>query len=739
MPFTNNKSIINLSICFILSIGLIISLSSIKIVQYDSNAILVEIEKHQKSNQLKPVKIGGGGFVTGIIIHPQAPDVMYARTDVGGLYRWNAVKQFWHQLLSMESVGEQVSLSVESVAVDPSNPDIIYAATGAYTHKKPGNILKSVDGGNNWQILDISLPMGGAQDWRWSGERLAVDPNNSDAVYFGSRKDGLWQSYDGGQSWQQVDTSTIPVGNTFNVTEGMAGITFIKFDKSIEDVAYVGVAGKGVYCTTDGGNEWKSLNGLSSSLIPQQGEVNASGELIVTLFDPQQDSNNGGVWKFNGSMWEDVTPKTGSNYAGLTVNSQDEDIVYTVTYPMTPNDIYKSTDGGETWTPLKNKLEDLDWKPSWSFWTLSGDLAVNPDNPKQVWLANGIGVWKTEDGNTNNLTWTPTVDGIEETVAFDAVSTPGKASLITAIADFDGFRHEDINVTPSNNHSREFSTTTSIDYSVGDPNFIVKVGGVQKTPWIRQAGFSTDNGVTWKNFDSIDNGTHPDDLNFGNVAVSATDVNNIIWQPTNWAAPYYTKDRGQTWNQISYFYEQFDGGAHTHLWNSQQALAADSIAGGTFYIYQHNAGKIIRTEDGGENWSATTQDGLLPWIWQGASIKTLPGVERDVWVGLNDRGLYHSRDGGESFEMLPQVIQVEAFGFGKAAFKTQNPTLFVAGKINDRRGIFGSTDLGNTWLMIANSDRYLGNFTTLTVDMNNFGRVYLGTAGNGFVYGDLKK
>ena len=99
------------------------------------------------SGLLKPIKIGGGGFVTGIVIHPQLQDLIYARTDVGGLYRWNSVTQSWSQLLSQKSVGQKVSLAIESVAIDSNNPHIIYAATGTFTHKKLGNILKSTDYG----------------------------------------------------------------------------------------------------------------------------------------------------------------------------------------------------------------------------------------------------------------------------------------------------------------------------------------------------------------------------------------------------------------------------------------------------------------------------------------------------------------------------------------------------------------------------------------------------------------
>ena len=730
MSLINKKKIINLSVCFILGICSVVFYLKIQIMQNNLNTI--------RANQLKSVKIGGGGFVTGIVIHPQAADVMYARTDVGGLYRWDAANQDWHQMLSEESVGQKVSLSVESIAPDPNNPNTVYAATGAYTHKEPGNILKSVDGGNSWQVLDISLPMGGNGEWRWTGERLAVDPHNSSVVYFGSRTEGLWRSQDGGSSWNQIDTSVVPIGKSFGTENNQAGVTFIEFDPSAPGIAYVGVSGEGVYQTTDGGNNWQSLDGISESLIPQQGEVNGDGELVVTLFDPQEASNNGGVWIFNGSSWSDFTPKNGQNYAGLTVSESDPNTLFTVSYPMTPNDIYRSNDGGKTWAALNNQQQGVEWYPDWSFWTLSGDLAVDPSNSDRVWLANGISVWKTEEAQASNSNWSTKVDGIEETVAFDAVSTPGGASLITAIADFDGFRHTDVNATPSKNHSdRNFSTTTSISYSAQDPNFLVRASS-NHHDYSQYSGFSWDNGTTWQKFASIENGNHPDDLSFGNIAVSANDTNNIVWQGSNWAVPYYTKDGGQNWNRINFF-DQLGGGAHTHLWNPQQALAADTVSDNTFYIYHHAGGKLVRTQDGGESWTVANQDNLLPGsVWTGANIKTAPGKAGDVWVSLDDQGLYHSMDAGETFTQIKGVEDANVFGFGKAASETTTPTLFVEGEINNQLGVFASTDFGETWSTVNDIPAgYLGSYTTLTGDMNNYGRVYLGTEGNGFVYGNL--
>ena len=128
---------------------------------------------------------------------------------------------------------------------------------------------------------------------------------------------------------------------------------------------------------------------------------------------------------------------------------------------------------------------------------------------------------------------------------------------------------------------------------------------------------------------------------------------------------------------------------------------------------------------------------LLPSQWEDASIKSLPGVEGNIWVSLQEKGLYHSSDGGKTFKAIAGVESANVFGFGKSAPGTTAPTLFVAGKINNQVGIFASTDLGNTWLEVIKGKNYLGKFTSLAGDMNYYGRAYLGTSGNGYFYADL--
>lgn len=690
------------------------------------------------------VKIGAGGFVTGIVIHPKIPDLIYVRTDVGGLFLWNPINQTWKQLLRADNLSPKVETSVESIAIAPSDPNILYVATGAYTKTdekgiNPGTLLKSSDRGNTWQILNLKLPMGGNEPWRWTGERLAVDPNNSNVVYFGSRLNGLWTSSDSGQTWLQVNSAMVPIGEPHPEVSQKAGVTYVVFDSSSGSlngktkVIYAGVSGKGIYRTTDAGTTWQLFK--ASPLVPQQGVVTSKGELIATFYNQEKDPR-GAVWKYSSQGWQDITPKQGNNYSAIAVDPKKPNTIFTVTYPMSPDGIYRSDNGGKNWVTLKNTLNKLPWYPDWSFWSLSGSIAVSPFHPGQVWLTNGIGVWKTEDGYSDQVNWSATVNGIEETVTFDAISPPNGGRLVTAIADFDGFRHESLDSFPLYRHGKEFMTTTSLAYSSGNPNFIVSLGANHHEPHKIRAGFSRDNAQTWQNFPSIENKTHPQDLIFGNVAVSSTNTQNIVWQPSNGKPPYFTKDRGNTWTRIKFFEQkEIGGGVHTHLWNRQQALAADSVRGGTFYIYHHVKGFLLRTDDGGATWQIVNQS-LPAGVWDGANVKTLPGMAGEVWVSLKEKGLYRSSNFAQDFVKLATVEEVQVLGFGKAATGVSHPTVFIQGKVKGEIGVFRSTDLGTTWVKIAEyPNGNLGSLQVLVGDMNVVGRVFLGTSGNGFIYG----
>ena len=76
------------------------------------------------------VPMGAGGFVTGVMIHPTEPDLVYIRTDVGGCYRWDKKNESWIQLMDMFTRDQESFYGVDGLALDANNPDVIYLAAG---------------------------------------------------------------------------------------------------------------------------------------------------------------------------------------------------------------------------------------------------------------------------------------------------------------------------------------------------------------------------------------------------------------------------------------------------------------------------------------------------------------------------------------------------------------------------------------------------------------------------------
>ncbi|MEO0055739.1 MAG: xyloglucanase Xgh74A, partial [Verrucomicrobiota bacterium] len=155
------------------------------------------------------VAMGGGGFVSAVIAHPSERHLIYARTDVGGAYRWNENDQSWIPLTDWLSPGELSFMGVEALAVDPSDPNRVYMAAGTrYWNNGRSAILRSSDRGATWQYTDVTslLRVSGNSFGRQSGEKLVVDPKDGRVLFFGSRNAGLFRSEDSGVSWRKVES-----------------------------------------------------------------------------------------------------------------------------------------------------------------------------------------------------------------------------------------------------------------------------------------------------------------------------------------------------------------------------------------------------------------------------------------------------------------------------------------------------------------------------------------------------
>ena len=97
------------------------------------------------------VPFGGGGYVPGYVYHPKQKGLLYARTDVGGLYRFDYATQKWVQLLDNFGHDDGELMGVLSIAIDPNDPSKLYTANGFYLGNwaRKGAIMRSSDQGDN--------------------------------------------------------------------------------------------------------------------------------------------------------------------------------------------------------------------------------------------------------------------------------------------------------------------------------------------------------------------------------------------------------------------------------------------------------------------------------------------------------------------------------------------------------------------------------------------------------------
>ena len=153
---------------------------------------------------------GGGGFVCGIIYNPTEEGLVYARTDIGGAYIRNKETLEWEPLMDWVYPDEWNMLGVESLATDPVEPNRLYVAAGTYTNEwtnMNGYILRSEDYGKTWEKTELPFKFGGNMPGRSVGERLMIDPNSNNILYFAARSgNGLWKSEDYGKTWSKVES-----------------------------------------------------------------------------------------------------------------------------------------------------------------------------------------------------------------------------------------------------------------------------------------------------------------------------------------------------------------------------------------------------------------------------------------------------------------------------------------------------------------------------------------------------
>jgi photosystem II stability/assembly factor-like uncharacterized protein len=730
----------------------------------------------QKPYVWKSVQIVGGGFVDGVIFHPSAAGVRYARTDMGGAYRWDDKAKQWQPILDWVPYKDLNLMGVESIAVDPHDAKRVYLACGTYTNARTPNgaILRSDDGGLTFERTDVPFKFGGNEDGRGNGERMMVDPQDGRILLLGTRHDGLWRSEDRGVTFSRVTSfpdvteavAPMPVREAGEAPEHFwqrmpvrgDGIVFVKFigaeENSPTRTIYAGVSLMGrpnLFVSHDAGKTWAEVVGAPTQYRPTRAAVGEGRYLYVTYGNAPGPSpmTDGAVWKLDmqTGAWKDITPdkpvkeSREFGYAAVSVDAKHPQTLIVSTYNRYKaggEDIFRSTDGGATWKPIFGSGGTFDYslapyvKPTPIHWLF--DIEIDPFNSDHAVFTTGYGGWETfnltdaDRGKPSH--WSILAKGIEETVALELDSASQGPHLVSAIGDYGGFVHWDLDkpATEGSSAPPRMGNTTGVATAALDPNVIVRVGVSAEHKPGESIGYSLDAGRTWK---ACASALAPQSR-AGSIAVSAEGT-TWVWTPEREGA-FVTRDQGAMWTAVQGLPERI-------------RVIADPQEETVFYGVSLASRDFYRSVDGGVTFSAKSftlpgpamQVGALRGDPRGGQdrIYATPGRSGDVWLAAFD-GLYHAVDVSKaaSFAALPGVQEIHAFGFGKAAPGKSYPAIYLVGTISGQPGIFRSDDEAKSWVRINDDAHQWGLVLQIAGDPRIYGRVYVGTHGRGILYGD---
>ncbi len=691
-------------------------------------SISAKLYGQEETYTWKNIAMGGGGFVSGIITSKAQKDLIYARTDVGGAYRWEAANARWIPLLDWTSESELGYQGVESLAIDPQEPNKVYMLVGtSYFSNGRTAILRSSDYGNTFSITEVTnqFKAHGNGMGRQTGEKLVVDPNKNSVLYCGTRDNGLFKSTDSGVSWSRLaglDVTTTPTGN---------GISFVVLDPASGTMGnetqtiIVGVSRSGIvnlFRSNNGGATFTEVSQAPMSVMPHRATLSHDGNLFISYAShegPWNISGAGAIWKYNlaSGNWTNITPSGfGGSFGGICVDpSNAQRIVASSvnTYAAQDNSwgdkVFLTTNGGSTWIDLVQRgfvrdANGVSWIDGKSIhW--AGSVEFDPFDTKKAWIISGNGIFQTDDIDATTNVWKFQVKGLEETVALDMLSIPN-GPVFSAIGDYGGFRHEDVTKFAPD-HEPHMGTTHSITCASLNPNIMLRIGH-------EKMYYSEDMGLSWTECSR----TGSD----GSVSISA-DGKTWLYSHNSGNATYRSIDKGSTWT------------TSTGISMPWAKPLADPINPLKFYAYNPSSGMLMVSTNGGVSFSQAASVGA----WGSKIIRATPWREGEVWIALYNGGLTRTVNSGQTFTKIASVTSCSAVGFGKEAPGKTYPTIYIYGTVNGISGVHRSIDEGLSWIRV-NDDAHeyggIANGQFVQGDMNVFGRVYMSTAGRGIVYGE---
>lgn len=327
-----------------------------------------------------------GGHIISLAVHPTNPDIIYAGCDdAGGIYKTTDGGENWNLVTS--SVPD---VSGWTIAIDPQAPNIIYAGD-IYGL----GIYKTTNGGANWEYINTGLD-------ETHVTCLAINPDSTNIIYAGTggwrfSGNGVYKSVDAGSSWTSI---------------GLAGLKVycLAINPDSTNIMYAGTHGDSLYKSTDAGDNWSTLPlpypfVTSLAINPDSTNIVYAGTSI-------------GIYKTTdgGSNWDSLG--LGEQFVwSLTIDPTSTDVVYAATLW---GGIYKSINGGESWDQINSGIT----------YPLTFCVAVNPFAPDTLYTGTaGEGFYRSFDGGNN---WHQKIVGMRNTYFFGLVPHPDSSDIIYA-------------------------------------------------------------------------------------------------------------------------------------------------------------------------------------------------------------------------------------------------------------------------------------------------------------------
>ncbi len=642
-----------------------------------------------------PFRAGRTVAVSGVV---QQPNVFYMAPNNGGVWKSDDFGNTWKPIFDGQDTG-----SIGSLAVAPSDPNIIYVGSGEGLQRPDlsigDGIYKSADAGKTWQHL-------GLRDG-YQIPSIIVDPTDPNRLFVGvlghpygpNPERGVYRSLDGGKTFEKVlyrdeNTGAIQVAFDPHNSQIVYAVLWAARQAPWEIGNSFNGPGSGLFKSTDGGTSWHQLTNGVPTFAEGLGRIGigiarSEPNRIYALMDADKD--HGGLYRSDdaGESWHKIDDERriwerGSDFACVAADPKDPDKVYILN-----TSTYRSTDGGHTFLSIKGAPGGDDYHTIW----------INPQNPDVLLLGVDQGATLSVNGGRSWSSWYN-----QPTAQFYHVITDNRfpywvyggqqESGSVGIAS----RSDDGSITFRNWHTVGLE---EYGYAAPDPLHpdIIYGGKASRFNWVTGDVQDVSPQILRGEYRFVR--TMP-------LLFSPVDP-HILYLGSN--VLFKTRNGGASWDVISpdLTRKQWEMPAVIQSFEAQDpqkgahrgviyALApspkdVNLIWAGT------DDGLIHVTHDGGKNWTDVTPPALTPW----SKVSQLDASHFDaqtVYAAINRFRLddvkphaYRTHDGGKSWTEIVNGLPDRAVVNAVREDPERKGLLFAATEI----GVFVSFDDGNNW------------------------------------------